>query len=148
MIHLLQEPKLRSKRGGMIMSASKRSMGGFHCAFCARKVANEVRLLIATSRRKPLRRIAPNRQLIVNRFHVIINSAAWNLSPIHHQNARTHQRVRRQPGVQLQESSDNHPINSENHRTDSANPSIIYDDSITGDAETRGTMTTRVNLDR
>jgi hypothetical protein len=28
-----------------------------------------------------------NHELIVNQFHVIVNSAAWNLSPIHHQNA-------------------------------------------------------------
>ncbi len=31
-----------------------------------------------------------NHQLIVNRFHVIINSVAWNPSTIHQENAQSH----------------------------------------------------------
>lgn len=52
---------------------------------------------------------SPNRKVIVNRFHVIINSAAWNLSPIHHQNAEIYHRAGRPPAIRLLESSDNHP---------------------------------------
>lgn len=68
----------------------------------------------------------PNRKVIVDRFAVIVNSAALSLSTIHQQIAGIHQSARRHPGVQLQESSDNHPIDSGNHPTDSANLPIIY----------------------
>jgi len=67
-----------------------------------------------------------NHQLIVNRFPVIVNSAAWNLSPIHHQNAEIYHRADKPPAIRLRKSSDNHPINSENHPTESANLPIIY----------------------
>lgn len=66
-----------------------------------------------------------NHQLIVNRFHVIMNSAAWNLSPIHHQNAGIYHRADRPPAIRLLESSDNHPTKWRNHPTDSANRPII-----------------------
>jgi hypothetical protein len=67
-----------------------------------------------------------NHQLIVNQFHVIINSAAWNLSPIHHQNGEIYHLGRREPTVQLPESSDNHPTNRRNHPTASTKLPIIY----------------------
>jgi len=67
-----------------------------------------------------------NHQLIVNQFHVIINSTDLNPSTIHQQNARIHQPARRQPGVQSVESSDNHPNKSGNHPTDFTNLPINY----------------------
>ena len=50
-----------------------------------------------------------NHQLIVNQFHVIINSAALNLSTIHHQNAEIYRRAGRPPAIRLLDLSDNHP---------------------------------------
>lgn len=52
---------------------------------------------------------SPNRKVIVNRFAVIVKSAALNLSPIHHQNAEIYHRAGKLPAVRLLESSDNHP---------------------------------------
>ena len=72
-----------------------------------------------------------NHQLIVNRFHVIFNSAAWNLSPIHHQNAEIYHRAGTPPAIRLLESSDNHPINSGNHPTDYANLPILPCEYVT-----------------
>jgi hypothetical protein len=108
-----------------------------------------------------------NRQLIVNRFPVIVNPAALNPSRIYQSRAPIHQfasksstlrnrirnrpaklagenirnypqpawpesatagiyqLARRQPGVQILESSDNHPINLGNHPTKSLNRPII-----------------------
>ena len=68
---------------------------------------------------------SPNRKVIVNRFAVIVNSAAWNLSPIHHQNAEIYHRAGRPPAIRLLESSENHPTKPRNHPTDSANLPII-----------------------
>jgi len=80
---------------------------------------------------------SPNRKLIVNRFSVIVNSAGWNLSPIHHQNAEIYHRADRPPAIRLW----NHPINSENHPTDSANvPKICRRIAPRGDAEKRGAL--------
>jgi hypothetical protein len=80
------------------------------------------------------RRGSPNRKVIVNRFAVIVNSAAWNLSPIHHQNAEIYHRAGRPPAIRLLESSDNHPTKGRNHPTESANLPIIYRRmSVTGD---------------
>ena len=62
-----------------------------------------------------------NHQLIVNQFHVIINSAALNLSLIHHQNAGIYHQARRLPRIQIRESSDNHLTKRRNHPTESAN---------------------------
>ncbi len=64
---------------------------------------------------------SPNCKVIVNRFPVIVISAAWNLSPIHHQNPEIYHRASRQPNVQFLESSYNHPIEPKNHPTKSAN---------------------------
>jgi hypothetical protein len=58
-----------------------------------------------------------NHQLIVNQFHVIINSAAWNLSPIHHQNAEIYHRAGTPPAIRLLESSGNHPSETAIRRT-------------------------------
>ena len=49
---------------------------------------------------------SPNRKVIVNLFPLIVNSAAWNLSPIHHQNAEIYHRACRPPAIRLLESSD------------------------------------------
>lgn len=68
---------------------------------------------------------SPNRKVIVNRVPVIVNFAAWNLSPIHHPNAEIYHLARRQPTVQLLESSDNHPTKRKNHPNDSSNRAII-----------------------
>jgi hypothetical protein len=68
---------------------------------------------------------SPNRKVIVNRFAVIVNSAARNLSPIHHQNAELYHRAGRPPAIRLLEASDNHPTKRRNHPTDSANLPII-----------------------
>jgi len=62
-----------------------------------------------------------NYRLIVNRFPVIVNSAAWNLSTIHQQDAEIYHRADRPPAIRLLESSDNHPMTRRNHPTDSAN---------------------------
>ena len=62
-----------------------------------------------------------NHQLIVNQFHVIINSAALNPSTIHQQNARIHQRAGRPPAIRSLESSDNHPTKRRNHPIESVN---------------------------
>ena len=67
-----------------------------------------------------------NHQLIVNQFHVIINSAVWNLSPIHHQNAEIYHRAGRPPASRVLESSDNHPTKRRNHPMESANLPMIY----------------------
>ena len=67
-----------------------------------------------------------NHQLIVNQFHVIINSAALNPSTIHQQNARIHQRAGRPPAIRSLESSDNHPTKRRNHPMESANLPMIY----------------------
>ena len=67
----------------------------------------------------------PNRKVIVNRFAVIVNSAARNLSPIHHQNTELYHRAGRPPAIRLLEASDNHPTKRRNHPTDSANLPII-----------------------
>ncbi len=64
---------------------------------------------------------SPNCKVIVNRFPVIVISAAWNLSPIHHQNPEIYHRASRQLNIRFLESSDNHPIEPENHPTESAN---------------------------
>jgi len=64
---------------------------------------------------------SPNRKVIVNQFHVIINSAAWNLSPIHHQNAEIYHRAGTPPAIRLLESSDNHPTKRRNHPIESVN---------------------------
>lgn len=69
---------------------------------------------------------SPNHQLIVNRFPVIINPVAWNLSPIHHQNGEIYHLARRLAGVLFPESSDNRPSKSGNHPTGSGNLPIIY----------------------
>ena len=58
-----------------------------------------------------------NHQLIVTQFHVIINSAAWNLSPLHHQNAELYHRSGKPPAIRLW-----------NHPTESANLPIITDE--------------------
>lgn len=68
---------------------------------------------------------SPNRKVIVNRFAVIVNSAARNLSPIHHQNTELYHRAGRPPAIRLLEASDNHPTKRRNHPTDSANLPII-----------------------
>ena len=62
-----------------------------------------------------------NHQLIVNRFPVIINSAALNVSPIHHQNRGIYHLARSQPGVRFLELSDNHPTAPGTHPTASRN---------------------------
>jgi len=69
---------------------------------------------------------SPNRKVIVNRFAVIVNSAAWNLSPIHHQNPEIYHRAGKPPAIRLLESSDNHPTKRRNHPRESANLPIIY----------------------
>ena len=66
-----------------------------------------------------------NRQLIVNRFPVIVNSSVLNLSRIHHQNGEIYHLARRQPPVRFLESSDNHPTKRRNHPMESANRPII-----------------------
>jgi len=66
-----------------------------------------------------------NHQLIVNRFPVIVNSAALNLSTIHQRNGGIHQPGWWPPRIQVRKSSDNHPTKPRNHPTDSANRLII-----------------------
>ncbi len=68
---------------------------------------------------------SPNCKVIVNRFPVIVISAAWNLSLIYHQNAEIYHRASRQPTIRFLESSDNHPTEPKNHPTESANLLII-----------------------
>ena len=67
-----------------------------------------------------------NHQLIVNQFHLIINSAVLKLSPIHHQNGEIYHRAGGPPAIRLLESSDNHPTKRRNHPTESVNLPIIY----------------------
>jgi len=67
------------------------------------------------------RQIAPNRKPIVNRFAIIVNSAAWNPSTLHQQNAEIYHRAGRPPAIRLPESSDNHPTKRRNHPMESAN---------------------------
>jgi len=67
-----------------------------------------------------------NRQLILNRFPVIVNRAALNPSRNHHQNAEIYYRAGSSPAIRVLESSDNHPTKRRNHPTDSANLPIIY----------------------
>ena len=67
----------------------------------------------------------PNRKVIVNRVPVIVNSAAWNLAPIHHQNAEIYHRAGRPPAIRLLESSDNHPTKRGNHPTESTDRPTI-----------------------
>jgi hypothetical protein len=109
-----------------------RRLGSIHRSGCRNRSveSSDNRQMISGNRQidSPVDRPngSPNRKVIVNRFAVIVNPAARNLSPIHHQNAEIYHRADRPPAIRLLESSDNHPINSGNHPTDSANLPIIY----------------------
>jgi hypothetical protein len=69
---------------------------------------------IASSVDRPVK--FSNRKGIVKRVPGIVNSAAWNLSTIHHQNGEIYHLGRRERTVQLPESSDNQPTIRESHR--------------------------------
>jgi hypothetical protein len=108
-------------------SINHRRIGAIHRSGCRnRSVESSDNRQMFSGKRK----IAPfldrpsgmlNRKVIVNRFAVIVNPAAWNLSPIHHQNTEIYHLAPRWRNILFPESSDNHPTKRRNHPTGSAN---------------------------
>ena len=94
-------------------SISHRRIGSIHRSGCRNRSveSSDNRQVISDKRQidSPVYRPngLPNRKVIVNRSGVIVNFAAWNLSPIHHRNAEIYHPAGRPPAIRVLDLLDN-----------------------------------------